>query len=77
MSYSIYGDWTLEEAKDIGREFEAICKSSYGYENCLKIGNKYTIKITPRILTMSPLCEGIGEGDKPFECHLERFSKPK
>jgi len=31
--------------------------------------------VTPRILPLSPLCKGIGDGGKIFQCHLERFEK--
>ena len=75
MSYSLYGSWTIEEAENVGKEFIAKCHANYSYEDVLKKDKEYKIKITPRILPMSPLCEGIGENGKKFECHLERFTK--
>lgn len=75
MSYSIYGSWSIEEAKDVGKKFKAKAKGARGYENCLTENKEYVIEITPRILTMSPLCKGVGDNGKTFECHLERFEK--
>lgn len=72
---SLYGSWTIEDARAVGKVFKAKCKFNYSYENCLVIGKVYEITVTTRILPMSPLCEGVGENGKGFECHLERFDK--
>lgn len=74
---SIYlHDWTIEEAKDIGRKFKVKCCANHGYENCLTEGKEYEIEVTPRILPMSPLCSFVGDdGRDGHECHLERFEK--
>ena len=75
MTYSIYGSWSIEEAKDVGKKFKAKAKGTRGYEYQLTTDKEYEIEITPRILTMSPLCRGVGDNGKTFECHLERFEK--
>lgn len=72
---AFYGDFTIEEAKDIGKQFQAVCKINYGYEYSLTVGREYLITIVPRILPMSPLCEFISDRGKLNCCHLERFAK--
>lgn len=68
------GGWTIDEAKDTGAKHTVVCKGDRGYSN-LTSGKEYDIEVTPRILSMSPLCKGIGDDGKGFECHLERFTK--
>lgn len=75
MTYNLYDSFTIEEAASIGKKFRAKCKANYGYENCLNEGTTYEITITPRILSMTPLCSFIGNEGKRGECHLERFEK--
>lgn len=72
---NFYGDFTIEEAKDVGAKHKVKCKSNNGYERTLTIGKDYEIEITPRILSMSPLCKFVGDNKKKGECHLERFEK--
>lgn len=72
---SLYSNFTIEEANNIGLKLKVKCKSNYSYEDVLTIGEIYEIEITPKILPMSPLCKGIGKNNKTFECHLERFEK--
>lgn len=74
---NFYGDFTIEEAKNIGAKHKVKCKANYGYEDALTVGKEYEIEVTPRILSMSPLCRGFGDKGKKFECHLERFEKIK
>lgn len=74
---SFYGDFTIEEAKDIGKEFKAICAANYGYEGQLTEGKEYIITIEPRIMPMSPLCSFINDKGNKSECHLTRFRKIK
>lgn len=69
----IYGTWTIEEAKTIGKTFKAKCKSSHGYN--ITIGNIYEVTITSRILPMSPLCSFIDDNGKFCEGYLEMFEK--
>lgn len=70
-----YGTFTIEEAKDIGKKFKAVCKSSHGYEYQLTIGKEYEIQIETRILPMSPICSFLNDKGNRSECHLERFEK--
>lgn len=72
-----YGDWSIEEARDVGVRHMARCKTNNGYEGRLTVGREYEIEITPRIMPMSPLCRFVGDGGKEGECHLERFEKIK
>jgi hypothetical protein len=74
---NFYGDFTIEEAKDIGKEFNVICHADYGYEGQLTRGKEYVIKIETRILPCSPLCSFLSDDGKRAEAHLERFSKIK
>lgn len=71
----MYKNFSIEEAESIGTKFIAVCDHNGGYEFSLTVGKEYEIEITPRILTMSPLCKGVGDNGKGFECHLERFTK--
>lgn len=75
MSYSLYGTWSIEDAKSVGKKFLAKAKSNYGYEHAIEVGRHYKVEVVQRILPMSPLCKGTGKGGKQFECHLERFEK--
>lgn len=75
MSYSVYGSWTIEDSKSVGKKFRAKLLANYGYENYLTVGKEYVIEISKNILPMSPLCRGEGDSGKKFECHLERFEK--
>lgn len=71
----MYKNFTIEEAKSIGKVFKAICDSSHGYEGQLTIGKVYDITVTPRILPVSPLCQFTNDRGNLSECHLERFTK--
>ena len=70
-----YKNFTIEEAKDIGKKFIAKCDHVGGYEYQLIEGKEYEIEITPRILPMSPLCKFLNDKGNYSECHLERFTK--
>lgn len=72
---NFYGDFTIEEARVIGKEFDVICVSNYGYDGSLTVGKKYKIKIEPRILPMSPLCSFVNDRGDIGHAHLERFKK--
>lgn len=74
---SFYGDFTIEEAKEIGKEFDVICKADYGYDGILTSGKKYRIKIIDRILPMSPLCSFVSDKGTINSAHLQRFEKIK
>lgn len=73
----MYGDFTIEEAADIDREFKVICHAAYSYEGQLTKGKEYLIRIETRIMPMSPLCSFINDRGNRSECHLTRFSKIK
>ena len=75
IKMAFYGDFTIDEAENIGQEFRVICKADYGYEGQLKIGKEYLIKIEPRILPMSPICSFTSDRGTIGKAHLERFSK--
>ena len=75
MSENLYGTWTIEDTKNVGAKFTAICRANYGYEDKLTNGKTYEIEVTPRILEMTPLCKTIGDKGRITECHLERFEK--
>ena len=68
-----YSNFTIEEAIDIGAKFKAKCHAPYNY--LLTKDKIYEIEITPRILTMSPLCKFIDDTGKNCEAHLTRFTK--
>lgn len=72
---SFYGDFTIEEAGDIGKEFKVICHNASSYDGKLTNGKEYLIRIETRILPMSPICSFISDNGKRSECHLTRFSK--
>lgn len=73
--YSLYGSFTAEEARAVGKTFKARCTANYGYEGHLTDAKVYEIEITPRILELTPLCKLIGDMGKEVECHLARFDK--
>jgi len=73
----LYGDFSIEEAKDIGATHRVICHANYGYEHQLTKGREYVITIEPRILPMSPLCSFTNDKGKFSEAHLGRFTKCK
>lgn len=73
----LFGDWTIEEAKEVGTKHRAVCRSSWAYERQLTIGKEYLITIEERILTCSPLCSFVGDNGKISAAHLQRFSKVK
>ncbi len=75
MTYSLYNNFTLEDAANIGARFKAICIGHRGVEQFLAINGEYEIEITPRILPMSPLCKVLLEDGRTLECHLDRFQK--
>jgi hypothetical protein len=73
----MYKNFTIEEARSIGKKFKAVCDWNGSYEGQLTKGKEYIIEITPRILTCSPLCCFINDKGNMSECHLERFTKVK
>jgi len=75
MSYSLYDSWSIEDARNVGAKFRAVCRGNNGYRDAMTEGQEYEIEIEARILPMSPLCSGIGDNGKPFACHLTRFEK--
>lgn len=70
-----YGDFSIEEAGDIGTKFKVTCHADYGYEGQLTKGKEYEITIETRIMPMSPLCSFMNDRGNRSEAHLERFSK--
>lgn len=74
---SIYGDFTIDEAADIGKQFKVKCHASYGYQGKLTQGKEYLITIEERILPTTPLCSFINDKGERSEAHLTRFSKIK
>ena len=75
MTYRLYNSWTIEEAKNIGAVFQAVCLNPRGYEGDLTLGKEYTLTVTPRILPTTPLCSTVGDSGRVIGCHLERFEK--
>ena len=71
----MYKNFTIEEAKSVGKKFKAICDSADRYSGQLTANKVYEITITERILTCSPLCSFLNDQGRQSECHLERFSK--
>ena len=70
-----YGSWTIKEVDSEGKEFKAIGRRMHGYEEHITAGKEYTIKMIGRILSLSPLCEFVGDTGKACHCHIERFEK--
>ena len=70
-----YGDFTIKEAKDIGRQYKVKCHASHGYAGQLTMGKEYLITIEPRIMSSSPLCSFLNDRGNISEAHLTRFSK--
>lgn len=75
MGNNFYGDFTIEEAEEIGKQFKVICSANYGYEGQLTKGKEYLITIETRILPMSPICSFINDKGNRGQAHLQRFSK--
>lgn len=73
--YELYGSWDIEDAEAVGTTFTAVCSGDRGMERHLTKGKVYTVLITPRILSSSPLCSFVGDSGKVCEAHLERFEK--
>lgn len=73
--YSLFGTWSIEDTKAIGKKFKARCKSNWSYERQLTIGKEYIIEIVEPILALSPLCDFIGDNEKLSGAHLQRFEK--
>ena len=71
----MYGDFSIEEAQNVGQKFKVICKANYAYEGVLTEGKEYEITIEPRILPVSPLCSFINDKGVYCRAHLQRFSK--
>lgn len=71
----MFGNWTIEEARSIGKKFKARCIRNDCYESSLTIGKEYEIEIAERILPMSPMCDLLGDNGIETTCHLTRFEK--
>lgn len=72
---AFYSNFSINEAKDIGRKFKVICHANYSYEGKLTNGKEYEITIEPRILSLSPICSFTCDNGKLGEAHLIRFTK--
>lgn len=74
---SFYGDFTIEEAGDIGRKFKVTCHYNGGYEGQLTEGKEYEATMELGILALSPLFSFINDKGKESCAHIQRFTKAK